>query len=53
MKLLLTEQNPPINEIMKTAVTPKQIDLLNINYPKRRSLQFEASCALTNICSGS
>lgn len=48
-KLLSKKSNPPIDEIIKSGLVVKFIDLLNSN---DTNLQFECVWSLTNIASG-
>ncbi|XP_077296007.1 karyopherin alpha3 isoform X2 [Arctopsyche grandis] len=48
-KLLSSDKNPPIDELIESGILPVLVACLEVDNP---SLQFEATWALTNIASG-
>ncbi|XP_069955535.1 importin subunit alpha-3-like isoform X1 [Cherax quadricarinatus] len=55
-KLLSSDRNPPIDDLIQSGILPILVKCLegtdNICFPDSPSLQFEAAWALTNIASG-
>lgn len=49
-KLLSSDRNPPIDDLIKSGILPILVGCLR--RPDNPSLQFEAAWALTNIASG-
>lgn len=53
-KLLSSDRNPPIDDLIQSGILPILVNCLrnDITSPEHASLQFEAAWALTNIASG-